>query len=232
MRYCIIPARGGSKRIPRKNIKLFRGTPMIVWSIKSAISSLLFDQVIVSTDDPEIAEIAQDSGAHIPFLRSPELSTDHVHTLPVIKDMVQNLPFIDDSSHICCLYACAPFANSSLLTNTYAHFINSTHQSFSFIATHFSHPIQRALFLSSSGLSIPVYPAHISKRTQDLPATFHDTGQLYWGLASSWCISDDLLTNSKPYIIPHWSVQDIDTFEDWNRAELLHKMLEESPFTS
>lgn len=220
MAICIIPARGGSKRIPRKNIRQFNGKPMIGWSIQEAQKSGLFDKIVVSTDDYEIAEIAKSFGAEIPFMRKPELADDFTGTIQVIADAIQRLRSLGDNhSEICCLYPTAPFVRSEDLQKG---FELLKHDDWSFVlsATTYKYPIFRSFCKDASGGLEMVFPEHFGTRSQDLKVAYHDAGQFYWGKSAAW-LSETVLFGSGSTIIelPSWRVRDIDTEEDWVAAE-------------
>jgi N-acylneuraminate cytidylyltransferase len=226
MKVAVIPARGGSKRIPRKNIKDFLGKPMIAWSIETAIASKLFDQIIVSTDDPEIAEVARNYGAEVPFFRPANLSNDYAGTTEVIAHATQW--FIDQGfvvSAVCCIYATAPFVQvKDLIKGLQA--LESGRWSYAFSATDFAAPIFRAFTEISEGGIEMFFPEHFLTRSQDLPRALHDAGQFYWGQPSAWLEGKRIFDrHSMPIIIPRWYVQDIDNEEDWIRAEMLAPMI-------
>jgi pseudaminic acid cytidylyltransferase len=227
MNLCVIPARGGSKRIPRKNIREFCGKPMIAWSIEAALASGCFDKVIVSTDDAEIADVARQWHAEVPFMRPSELADDFAGTTPVVAHAVRwNQDQGQELESVCCLYATAPFVEPAdikkalkLLEQTAAH-------RFVFTATAYASPIQRALRLDlASGEAHMWQPKQFSKRSQDLEPAYHDAGQFYWGRSQAWLHSQNLFEGSKPLLLPRWRVQDIDTSEDWIMAELLYEAL-------
>jgi N-acylneuraminate cytidylyltransferase len=226
---CIIPARGGSKRIPRKNIKLFRGKPLLVWSIEKAIKSKCFTDVIVSTDDEEIANLAISSGANVPFLRPKELSDDFVGTLDVVKFVIKN--FNKEIKYACCLYATAPMVLINDLVKSYEEIKILKDDSLIFTATNFDYPIQRAFVLNSLNKASMIKKNFLFTRSQDLEKTFHDAGQFYWGKTSNWLKAKNMIDNNKAYFLPRWRVQDIDEEEDWLRAEIIHKILEEKGLT-
>ena len=226
---CIIPARGGSKRIPKKNIKLFRGKPLLVWSIEKAIKSKCFTDVIVSTDDEEIANLAISSGANVPFLRPKELSDDFVGTLDVVKFVIKN--FNKEIKYACCLYATAPMVLINDLVKSYEEIKILNDDSLIFTATNFDYPIQRAFVLNSLNKASMIKKNFLFTRSQDLEKTFHDAGQFYWGKTSNWLKAKNMIDNNKAYFLPRWRVQDIDEEEDWLRAEIIHKILEEKGLT-
>ncbi|WP_028990748.1 pseudaminic acid cytidylyltransferase [Thermithiobacillus tepidarius DSM 3134] len=222
MKVAIIPARGGSKRIPRKNIKPFAGKPIIAHSIDAALRSALFDRIIVSTDDQEIAQVAQAFGAEIPFLRPPALADDFTGTNAVVKHAIQWLAQHGQAvNYACCIYATAPLLQAEHLREGYDKLLSSG-RSFAFSVTSFSFPIQRALRVTPDGGVGAIFPEHIFTRSQDLEETYHDAGQFYWGRAAAF-LNDELTFSpaSVPVILPRHLVQDIDTPEDWRRAELL-----------
>ena len=226
MRLCIIPARGGSKRIPRKNIKAFGGRPMIEWSIKVALKSECFDRVIVSTDDLEISQVAVACGAEVPFLRPVDLSDDQTATTPVIAHAIawQNLNG-EQVTEACCLYATAPFVRIEDLRFGLEKLLAGDVE-YVFSLTSFPYPIQRALHVNSNQRIEMFQPEHFNTRSQDLPVAWHDAGQFYWGKANAWLSEVPIFGASSTAVpIPRWRVQDIDTPEDWERAELMFKCL-------
>lgn len=226
MRLAVIPARGGSKRIPRKNIKVFGGKPMIVWSIEAALQSGCFDQVIVSTDDGEIAAVARAAGADTPFVRPAELSDDLTGTIPVIAHATKW--YIDsgyDVSEVCCLYATAPFVQASDLQQG-LETLQRNSSDYAFSVTSYAFPIQRAIRITDDDHVEMFEPKNFNKRSQDLEEAFHDAGQFYWGTASAWLEGKMIFgRQSSPIVLPRYRVQDIDTVEDWERAEWMFKAL-------
>jgi N-acylneuraminate cytidylyltransferase len=231
MRLCVIPARGGSKRIPRKNIRSFAGKPIIAYSIEIALKSGLFDSVIVSTDDHEIANISQQWGAEVPFLRPPELANDYAGTTEVIGHSIswaqaQGRPI----SAVCCIYATAPFLQvADLVRGLRA--LESGEWAYTFSVTDYAASIFRSFRLLPGGGIEMFYPEHFFTRSQDLPLACHDAAQFYWGLPSSWLESKPLFDrHSYPVMIPRWRVQDIDTEQDWKRAELMFAALANEGF--
>lgn len=226
MRLAVIPARGGSKRIPRKNIRLFGGQPIISWSIAAARQSGCFDRIIVSTDDPEISEVAKAHGAEVPFVRPPELSDDHTGTIPVIAHAIawQNTNG-EDVSEACCIYATAPFIRSEDLQRGWQA-IQGCDTKYAFSVTSYAFPIQRALRITPAERVAMYQPEHFTTRSQDLEEAWHDAAQFYWGKADAWLTGLPLFSEAaKPVILPRHRVQDIDTPEDWARAELMFKCL-------
>lgn len=228
MNVAIIPARGGSKRIPRKNIRDFCGKPMIAWSIEAAKASGIFDRILVSTDDPETREIAISCGAEAPFERPPELADDHAGTLPVIRHAVNWLKGNGTPpSHACCIYATAPFLQPAFLHEALERLATDPEVEFVFSVTAFDFPIFRALRLGENHQTSMFWPEHDTTRSQDLPTAYHDAGQFYWGTAEAWLSKDRIFSsNSRAVILPPHRVQDIDTPEDWVQAELKFQALQ------
>ena len=229
MNICVIPARAGSRRIPRKNIKEFNGKPIIAYSIEAALKSNCFSQVIVSTDDDEISEVAKKYGAHVPFVRPDELSNDYVGTIPVIKHTIE---WMEDNNNyienVCCLYATAPFIKSKIISKAYQQLKNSS-ADYCFSVTSFAFPIQRAIRIVQDNKVDMFYPEHFNTRSQDLEEACHDAGQFYWGKAQAFKAELPLFSEvATPYDLPRYLVQDIDTMEDWIRAEAMHKVLQET----
>ena len=227
MNVAIIPARGGSKRITKKNIKLFLGKPIIAYSIENAINSLIFDKVIVSTDDDEIARIAIEYGAEVPFMRPLELSDDFSGTHDVIGHAVKSLENNgDEIRYVCCLYATAPLLKMNYLIKGYD-LIKSGKWESVIAATKFSYPIFRSFEKLENGSLKMFFPEHYSSRSQDLSEAFHDAGQFYWASAKVWKDKPNGFSENSTIVeLPNYLVQDIDTMEDWIRAENLFKLLE------
>jgi len=216
----VIPARGGSKRIPRKNVRAFCGKPMIAWSIEAARRSGLFDRILVSTDDGEIARIAVECGAEVPFTRPAELADDHTGTTAVVAHAVRWL-----SDHgwpaeaVCCIYPTAPFIDPADLRNAWQ-LMNSADWAYVFAATEFAAPIFRSFRCNEDGGIRMFCPEHFASRSQDLPMALHDAGQFYWGRARAWVDHTRVFSERSTCIrVPRWRVQDIDCEEDWLRAE-------------
>ena len=220
----IIPARGGSKRIPRKNIREFCGKPMIAWSIQAARQAGTFDHVIVSTDDQEIAEVARQWGAVVPFFRPAELSDDHTATRPVVNHAIREAEALyGPVDYVCCIYATAPFLRGSDIVDGFRKLVE-VGSDFAFSVASFPYPIQRAIRIADQGRVDMFYPEHRSSRSQDLEEAYHDAGQFYWGRTNAF--KQDLPTFSEhavPVVLPRHRVQDIDTQEDWRMAELLFR---------
>jgi len=228
MKIAVIPARGGSKRIPRKNIKDFCGKPMIVWSIEAAKESGLFDHIVVSTDDTEIAEVAKKYGAEVPFMRPAELSNDFTGTTEVIAHATQwALDQSLDVDAVCCIYATAPFVQVADLKRGLAA-LQSGNWAYAFTVTDFESPIFRSFKQTAEGGVEMFFPEYFETRSQDLPDALHDVGQFYWGRPSAWLENRRIFDrHSVPIMIPRWRVQDIDTLNDWKRAELMFNQLKE-----
>lgn len=227
MNLAIIPARGGSKRIPRKNILNFMGKPLIAYSIEVAITSKLFDRIIVSTDDPEIARIANEFGADTPFLRPAYLSDDEAETSAVVKHALQwcNTNYAS-AKIVCCIYATAPLMQSIYLQNG-LEILQNTKKHYALGVTDFPYPIQRAIRITSKGEIEMMSPIHKSTRSQDLESAYHDAGQFCWGWAKSYLEDAPILSNdTAPVILPRCLVQDIDTMEDWRQAELMYEAMQ------
>ena len=226
MRLAVIPARGGSKRIPRKNIKLFCGKPMIAWSIEAALLSGCFDQIAVSTDDAEIAEIARQYGAQVPFMRPAELSDDHTGTTAVIAHAIDWFAAQGQApSQVCCLYATAPFVSADDLLRGLA-VLTETGSDYAFSVTSYAFPIQRAIRVTPAGRVEMFNTEFFNTRSQDLEEAYHDAGQFYWGRASAWLANKVIFgPHAAAVQLPRYRVQDIDTVEDWQRAEYLFHVI-------
>lgn len=225
MKIAVIPARGGSKRIPRKNIKTFAGRPMIAHAITAAKASGLFDHVIVSTDDDEIIQIANAWGAETPFVRPSELADDHTPTVPVIAHAIQSIEKIGWSVDlVCCIYPGVPFIQADDLKGTLT-LLEGSGGEYCFPVTEFPSAIQRALKFESNSRMSPFYPEHELIRTQDLEPAYHDAGQFYWGTRQAWLTNSRIHSGGIGYSIPNWRVVDIDTSDDWSRAENIYQAL-------
>jgi len=232
MRLALIPARGGSKRIPRKNIRPFRGRPVIAYAIEAAQACGLFDRIVVSTDDEEIAEVAERFGAEAPLRRPPELADDHASTLAVVRHA---LDWADSAglkiSHLCCIYPAAPLVQAADIRKAFDR-LAAEDAEYCFPVTEFPFPIQRAIRLSHDDRVEMFDPSHFETRSQDLEPAFHDAGQFYWGRPEAFRRGEPMFSRAAvPLHLPRWRVVDIDTAEDWRRAELLHELLERSQDT-
>lgn len=224
---CIIPARGGSKRIPRKNIKLFIGRPIIAYSIETAVNSGLFDEVMVSTDDVEIAKIAISYGAKVPFLRDKKTANDFATTFDVIEEVVLQYEALGIKyEYICCIYACAPFVSSKKLSDSF-NVLKASNFDSVFPVIPFGFPIQRALNVDDNKKTFFLYPEFSLARSQDLENSYHDAGQFYWMNRANCLREKRILTkNSGSIIISELEGQDIDNEVDWKLAELKYELLQ------
>jgi pseudaminic acid cytidylyltransferase len=219
----VIPARGGSKRIPRKNIRPFAGRPMIVHVIAAAKESRLFEHVVVTTDDPEIAEIARRAGAETPFVRPAELADDHTPTVPVVAHAIEALEQMGwPVATVCCIYPGVPFIHVADLAAV-LDLLRNSGADYAFPVTEFPAAIQRALRRTTKGGMSPFHPEFELTRTQDLEPAYHDAGQFYWGSRDAWLSNPRIHSNAAGLVIPNWRVVDIDTPEDWDRAEILYR---------
>ena len=232
MTICVIPARGGSKRIPRKNIKDFHGKPMIAWSIEAARKSSIFSKIIVSTDDNEIADIAKKMGAEVPFVRPRGLSDDYATTGDVMSHACK---WMTDNgikpAVVCCLYPTAPFVEASDLIEG-LRLMSSGNWKYVFSVGEYSSPVFRSFEQAASGGVKMLFPENFSTRSQDLPSVFHDAGMFYMGTSDDWITGLPIFGEyAFPIKIPSCRVQDIDTHEDWLRAEIMaqHLLGKEKP---
>ena len=218
MRIAVIPARGGSKRVPRKNIRTFAGQPIIVWPIKAALSSGLFDQVVVSTDDPEIAEVARMTGASVPFMRPENLSDDYADTKSVIRHAISELE-LKTEVQVCCIYPTSVFADAQLLKNGLEK-LNESKCSFVFSITSVDPSIYRSFTKATDDHITMLFPENYAKRTQDLPSLYCDAAQFYWATVGGWQSDLDIFgADSIGVFIDPSRVQDIDTESQWLAAE-------------
>jgi pseudaminic acid cytidylyltransferase len=223
MRLAIIPARGGSKRIPRKNIRDFAGRPMIGYAIAAARDAGVFDRIVVSTDDDEIAAIAKEQGADVPFMRPPELSNDTAGTVPVIQHAMQKLRCPADAE-VCCIYPGVPLLQAKVLREA-LDLLHTGGCDFVFPVLEFPSPVQRALVRDADGSTRSMFPKHADTRTQDLTPAYHDAGQFYWGTAAAWHSGRSPHLGARTLVLPSWAAVDIDTPDDWARAEALFRAL-------
>jgi len=226
MKVAIIPARGGSKRIPRKNIKPFYGKPMIAYSIEAAKMSGCFDRIIVSTDDAEIAHVAEAYGAEVPFVRPASIADDHATTMDVIEHAVQYL--IDHGTrpeYVCCIYATAPLMLPDYIKQGLVK-LRESGVEYVFSATTFPFPIQRAIHLTEQGAVRMFDDEYANIRSQDLVEAYHDAGQFYWGKTKAFLTKKTIFSEySEVVLLPRCRVQDIDTPEDWELVEALFSVL-------
>jgi len=228
MHVAIIPARGGSKRIPRKNIKPFSGKPMIAWSIEAAINSGCFKRILVSTDDAEIAEVAKAAGAEVPFIRPAALADDQTGTQAVVCHALKWLQEQNIAIELaCCIYATAPFVLPEDLQRGMSLLLGTPDKHYAFSVTSFPFPIQRAIRITADGGVEPLQPECMPMRSQDLEETYHDAGQFYWGRPDAYLKGISVFSRqSIPIILPRHRVQDIDTPEDWLRAEYMFRAMQ------
>lgn len=225
MNIAVIPARGGSKRIPRKNIKPFAGKPMIAYAIEAAQASGVFDHIVVSTEDTEIAEFAVSIGAELPFMRPRDLADDVTPTVPVIAHAIKACAAVGwRAQRVCCIYPGVPLIQQQDLRRALA-LLELGGTAYVFPVTPFPSPIQRALARDEQGCARPFHPEYVSTRTQDLQPAYYDAGQFYWGNASAWLDGVNIHANGKTIILPEWRVVDIDTPADWERAEALYRTI-------
>lgn len=226
-RICIVPARGGSKRIPRKNIREFLGKPILAYSIEAALESGLFDEVMVSTEDPEIADVARAHGANVPFFRSAENSTDMAMTAPVLIEVLERYAAagrLFDTT--CCLYPTAPFVTPARLREACAR-LDSSDADGVVPVVRFSYPIQRALRMAEGRIEM-FWPENYNRRSQDLEPAYHDAGQYYFLRTSALLVQRTLFpATALPIILGDADVQDIDSVEDWEMAEWKCRWLRE-----
>lgn len=222
----IITARGGSKRIPRKNIKEFMGKPMLAYAIEAALNSDVFDEVMVSTDDKEIAEIALKYGASVPFMRSEATANDFATTADVLKEVINEYKKLGKIfDEFCCIYPCVPFLSNKILKEAYEKFKNTNAKSLMPVVK-FSFPIQRAVHLNNEVFLEFREPEHTFTRTQDLEPMYHDVGMFYFINTNEFCDCGSLITNKTAMFEMEESViQDIDTLEDWKMAEIKYELL-------
>ena len=224
MKIAVIPARGGSKRIPRKNIRPFLGKPIIAYPIDAARASGLFEHVIVSTDDEEIAEVARQHGAETPFLRPAEISDDRTATAPVIAHAIRWFEERGETiDYACAIYATAPFVDAAILRHGFD-IIRKAGTDYAFSVTSFPAPIMRAFRIGTNGRLEAYFPKDLEKHSQHFAEAYHDAGQFYWGRPRAFAgTAAERLAATAPIILPRHRVQDIDTEEDWLRAEYLYR---------
>lgn len=228
MKIAIIPARGGSKRIPRKNIKEFAGKPMISYAITAAADSGLFDHVVVTTDDDEISQIAEKYGARVPFKRPSELADDYTPTVPVIAHAIEVCAQMGwEIDLACCIYPAVPFIRIEDLCHT-LELLQYSEADYGFPVTKFPSAIQKALKLTENHRVSPFWLEHELARTQDIEPAYHDAGQFYWGSRQAWLSNPYIHRSGVGHLIPAWRVVDIDTPDDWMRAELFYHSITRS----
>lgn len=226
-RIAIIPARGGSKRIPRKNIKPFMGKPIIAYSIEAAIESDIFDEVMVSTDDEEIANIARYYGASVPFMRSPQTANDYATTADVINEVLDNYEKNEGKSfnQVCCIYATAPFVTAERLRQAAAILDKGDFEA-TFTCVEFSYPVLRGLVINDANRVYMKWPQYMQSRSQDLEKFYHDAGQFYIANVAVYKKANSFwVENTAPIVLSELEVQDLDTPTDWALAEMKFKLL-------
>lgn len=233
----VIPARGGSKRIPRKNIRLFEGKPIIAWSIEAALNAGCFDRVIVSTDDEEIAAVAKAYGAEVPFMRPTTLADDYSGTAEVVRHVITEVNNLltaaaaDGVVHsvvsaACCIYATAPFLRADDIQKGLGSLCGEN-ADYALAITEFEFPVQRAVKLDAQHRITMLYPEFSQTRSQDLEKSYHDAGQFCWGTSEAWLFSKPVYqSKTAAVLIPSSRVQDIDNEDDWQRAELMFRALQ------
>ena len=222
----ILPARGGSKRIPKKNIKEFCGMPIIYWSVKAAFESMCFDEIIVSTDCEEISKYSKSLGINVPFVRPKNFSDDHSTTREVINHAIDFLDSTNkDYNLICCIYPTAALAIPEDIRIAKEMLQQNQFNNVVFPATSFSYPIERSFRIDNNNQAKMMFPEYFNTRSQDLQSCYHDAGQFYWAEKDTWLKKENLFDGSTPLIIPNYRVQDIDNEEDWIRAEIMAKSL-------
>jgi pseudaminic acid cytidylyltransferase len=224
MIFAIIPARGGSQRIKKKNIKKFYFKPILYWTIKVLKQSKLFSKIVLTTDDNQIKKTAEQLGFDYIISRPSNLADNYTPTKPVIEHAIRNLKKKFKIKYACCVYPCNPFLNSLDLKKSFK-ILKKNKNNFVFPITEYTHPIQRAFKLVKKNKLIFFTKKHELKRTQDLVKSYHDVGQFYWGSVSNWLSKKKMHSNGIGLPIPKWRVVDIDNLQDWKRAELLFKVL-------
>lgn len=226
LRVAVIPARGGSKRIPRKNVRPLGGRPLIAWAIETCLASALFDDVIVSTDDDEVADIALAAGARVPFTRPASLSDDSTPLVPVMAHALRTLREQGVAAGAaCCVYPTAVTLAAEDLDAGWRLLATSEPVPYSVGVVRYGHPIQRALAMDADARLEMAYPDTVATRTQDLPPRWHDAGQFVWGWTDAWIDEVPVLSHAVGVELPAWRVVDLDTEDDWTRAEVIHEVL-------
>ncbi len=222
----VLPARGGSKRVPRKNIRSLGGRPLLAWSIDTCLTSGLFDEVIVSTDDAEIANLAVGLGASVPFMRPAELSGDHTPLAPVIAHAIAEIGLHGvPAEAVCCVYPGSPSLRAGDLRGAWEALEGSSDAAFAVGVLEYPHPVQRALERDPDGLIRMLDPSLALTRTQDLPPRWHDAGQFVWGRTQAWVDGLPIFGNAIGYELAAWRTIDLDTEEDWKRAEVVFRAI-------
>ena len=224
----MIPARGGSKRIPRKNIREFDGRPMIAYAISAARESGFFEHVVVSTNDQEVAQIAREHGAETPFMRAEALADDYTPTVPVVADAIMRCESLGWAiGDVCCIYPCVPFIRAADLSEA-LRLLDTSGADYAFPIVEFPAAVQRAMRRNPDGRVQPLFPGDELVRTQDLEPAYHDAGQFYWGKRAAWLSNPCIHSSGAGLIIPRGKAVDIDTNDDWTLAELMQKSIQNS----
>ena len=219
---CIIPARGGSKRIPRKNVKPFLGKPMLAYSIEAAKQSGLFDEIMVSTDDEEIAEVARKYGASVPFMRSAETASDYATTTDVLHEVIDRYKKLgQEFDNFCCFYATAPLVQGKDVVAAFER-LQKSNFTIVYPVVQFSYSIWRCLDLAEDGTMIRHWPEYENSRSQDLPKEYHDTGTFYWYKTKEWLDGNVKVGGIE---VDETTIQDVDTETDWKLAEIKYRIL-------
>ena len=225
----VIPARGGSKRVPRKNIRILDGRPLVAWAVDTCLATGLFDQVAVTTDDDEIAEAARAAGAQVPFVRAPDLSDDHAPLVPVVADALERMGLTPGThGSACCVYPTAVGLLPADLRDAWALLAGQVARPYVVGVVRYAHPVQRALMRDDSGALAMVDPGTAQTRTQDLETRWHDAGQFVWGTLDAWLSRAPVLTHALGHELPAWRAIDLDTEDDWARAEALHPLIRQA----
>ena len=224
MIFAIIPARGGSQRIKKKNIKIFYSKPILYWTIKALKQSKLFSKIVLTTDDNQIKKIGEQLGVDYVISRPANLADNYTSTKVVIEHAIKVLKAKFKIKYVCCAYPCNPFLNFLDLKKSFA-ILKKNKRKFVFPVTEYPHPIQRAFKLATKNKLIFFKKKHYLTRTQDLVKSYHDAGQFYLGTVTNWLSKKKLHLNCIGLPIPKWRVVDIDNLQDWKRAELLFKVL-------
>lgn len=233
MKVAVIPARGGSKRIPKKNIRDFCGKPALAYAIEAARRSRLFDKIIVSSDDQSIVSVANNFGAETPFMRPRELADDYSGTVPVIAHAIEEMQTAGVTPDlVCCIYPCVPLIQYQDLCRGLQLLNRSSNSKFSFPVAEFPSSIQRAISLDEKALTEPFYPDYQLTRSQDCMPAFYDAGQFYWGYREDWINSPTIHSCGVGLVIPSWRAVDIDTPDDWLRAEIAYRLILENQIST
>ena len=220
---CVIPARGGSQRIRGKNIRELNGRPIISRTIDLARSSQVFREIVVSTDNDEIAQCARAAGAVVPFERCPSLADDKTGLLDVMTDAIQRLSLdLSPTNLICCLLPSAALLERADIVDSYRDISRQSRNVFLVSGTRYAHPIERALVVNKDRSFYSLESDSQTKRTQDCLDFWHDAGQFYWATVATWLTAERILENARLYPIPSFRAVDLDTEDDWHLLEALY----------